>query len=150
MPLKPRSDSSSSASTGRPSPLLLPDPSIASGRRASAWDRTASMISLVFSGWILITQSEPWQVRERQAAAADMHRAQLGTAPQDRKHFAGIEELMLVERAFEAHLLGEVDFVEHRGHEVALFHSDAMLAGQYAANLHAQFQYFPAELLGGL
>lgn len=36
---------------------------------------------------------------------------------------------MLVERAFEAHLLREVDFAEHRRHQVTLFHADAMLAG---------------------
>src|SRR5690348_5777550 len=150
MPLRPRSDSNVSASTGRPSPLLLPEPSIASGRRASLWARTASTISLTASGWILCTKSEPRQVRERQASAADMHRAQLRAAMQGREYLAGIEQLMLVERAFEAHLLGEVDLVEHRRHQVALFDPDAVLAGQHAADLDAQFQDLGAESLGGL
>src|SRR5262245_38007493 len=113
MPLKPRSDSSTSASTGRPKPLLLPDPSIASGRRASAWERTMSTTCRVLSGWMRCTKSEPRQVGERQLAAADMHRAHLGAAVQRREHLAGVEQLMLVERAFEAHLLGEVDLGEH-------------------------------------
>src|SRR6266545_2765552 len=120
MPLKARSDSRSSAATERPNPLLLPEPSIASGRRAAAWERTISTISLGCSGWILCTKSEPRQIRERQAPAADMHRAQFGAAPQGRKDLAGIEQLVLVECALETHLLGEIDLVEHSRHEVAL------------------------------
>src|SRR5215470_17080392 len=133
MPLRLRSDSTCSASTGRPNPLLLPDPSIASGRRASAWERMVSTISSAVSGWILCTKSEPRQVRERQLAAAYVHRAQLGAAPQRREDLAGVEQLMLVERAFEAHLLREIGLVEHGRHQVALLHPDAVLARQYAA-----------------
>src|SRR5262249_26098119 len=145
-----RSDSTCSASTGRPSPRLLPDPSIASGRRASAWERTVSTMSLVVSGWMGCTNSEPRQIRERQLAATDMHRAQLGAALQGREHLAGIEQLVLIERAFEAHLLREVDLVEHRRHQVALLHADTVLAGQDAADLDAQLQDLRAEPLGGL
>ena len=62
----------------------------------------------------------------------------------------GFKQALLVEGAFDADLLVEVDFVEHFGHQVALFDADAMFAGQHAADLDAEPQYVGAEILGAL
>ena len=56
--------------------------------------------------------------------------------------------MRVVEGAFEAHLLGEVDLAEHVAHEVPLLDADAMLAGQHAANLDAERQNLGAEGFG--
>jgi hypothetical protein len=77
-----------------------------------------------------------------------MHAAELGATMQLREHLAGIEEALLVERAFEPLLVREVDLREHRRHQVALLDADAMLAGQNAADVDAEFQYLATEFLG--
>ena len=51
--------------------------------------------------------------------------------------FPGLSRLVRIEGAFQPLLLVEIDLVEHRVHQVALFHADAMLAGQHAADLDA-------------
>src|SRR5262245_43568090 len=72
--------------------------------------------------------SEPWNIRERHPAGVHVHAAELGAAVQLREHLAGIEQAPVVERAFEALLLGEIDFREHRRHQVALLDPDPVLA----------------------
>ena len=81
------------------------------------------------------------------AAGMDMHAAELGAAMQCRKHLAGIEQALVVERAFEPLLLIEIDLGKHHRHQIALLDADAMLAGQHAADLDAQPQDIGAELL---
>ncbi len=55
-----------------------------------------------------------------------------------------------IEGAFDAHLLREIDLVEHLAHQIALFDADAMLAGQHAADRDAKPQNIGAERLGPL
>ena len=50
----------------------------------------------------------------RQRAAMDVQPAQFGAAMQLREDLAGVEQPVGIERAFEALLMGEVGFVEHR------------------------------------
>ena len=64
----------------------------------------------------------------RQLAAMDMDAAELGAAMELREHLAGVQQTVRVEGAFEALLMGEVGFVEHCSHEVALFDADPVLA----------------------
>ena len=77
-----------------------------------------------------------------------MHAAELGAAVQRRKHLAGIEQALVVEGAFDALLLIEIDLGKHHRHQVALFDADAVLAGEHAADFDAQPQDIGAELLG--
>src|SRR5271170_6319006 len=115
---------------GRPSPRLVPPPTISSGRSratASATMSRSSAASLGSNG--VIGDSEARQVRERDLAAADMQLAHLGTAMQGRKHLAGVEQRLVVERAFDALLLAQIDLVEHHGHQIALLDPDTVLAG---------------------
>ena len=67
-----------------------------------------------------------------------------------RKHLARIEQTLVVERAFHALLLGQIDFVEHLRHQVALLDSDAVLAGEHAADFDAELENVGAESLGAL
>ena len=55
-----------------------------------------------------------------------------------------------IEGAFDAHLLREIDLVEHLAHQIALFDADAMLAGQHAADRDAKPQNVGAERFGAL
>jgi len=66
------------------------------------------------------------------------------------KYLAGIEQALLVERAFEALLVGQIDLGKHGRHQIALLDSDPVLAGQHAAHLHAQPQDIGPEGLGAL
>ena len=75
-------------------------------------------------------QSKPRKIGKRQLAGPHMHAAELGAPVECRKHLAGIEQAPLVERAFEALLLGQIDVRKHRRHQIALFDPDPMLAGQ--------------------
>src|SRR5471032_2090791 len=84
----------------------------------------------------------------RQLAAMDVDAAELGAAMELREDFAGVEQTIGVESAFEAQLLVEIDGVEHHRHEVALLDADAMLAGEDAADLDAHPQDVGAERLG--
>src|SRR5262252_2836891 len=52
--------------------------------------------------------SETRQVRERQAACADMEAAEFGAAMQSRKHLAGVEQTVRVECAFNTLLMRQV------------------------------------------
>ena len=65
-----------------------------------------------------------------------------------REHLAGIEQALVVEGAFDALLLVEIDLGKHHRHQIALFDADAVLAGEHAADLDAQPQDIGAELLG--
>ncbi len=58
---------------------------------------------------------------------------------------SGIEQLLGVERAFQPHLLVEIDGAEHRRHQITLLDPDAVFAGQHAADLNAEPQDVSAE-----
>ena len=78
----------------------------------------------------------------------NMQAAQFCAAMQLRENFAGVKQPFAVEGAFHALLLVEIDFGEHRVHQVALFDTDAVFAGENTADLDAQFQNFGAEFFG--
>ena len=75
----------------------------------------------------------------------NVHLAQFRAAVQDGKHLARIEQVLFIERAFDALLLLQVRVGEHVGHQVTLFDPDTVLTGQDAANLHAQAQDIGTE-----
>src|ERR1700738_4503719 len=79
-----------------------------------------------------------------------MHAAEFGAAVQSREYLAGIEQALVVESAFEPLLVVEIGLREHRRHQIALLHANAVLAGQHAADLDTQPQNIGAELLGAL
>src|SRR3546814_12758263 len=60
--------------------------------------------------------SEPRQIGERQLSAADVHTAEPGAAVKLRKHLAGIQQGIRIERALHALLLLQVGLAEHRAH----------------------------------
>ena len=62
-------------------------------------------------------------------AMVDMHTAELGTAVERWKHFAGIEQTVRIKGAFDALLLVEIFFGKHRAHKIAFFDANAMLTG---------------------
>src|SRR5260370_20565165 len=79
-------------------------------------------------------QSKPRKIGKRQLAGPHMHAAELGAPVECRKHLAGIEQAPLVERAFEALLLGQIKVRKHRRHQIALFDPDPTLPGQHPAS----------------
>ena len=79
-----------------------------------------------------------------------LHAAEFGAVVQYRKHLAGIEQPLFVEGAFDAHLRVEIDFGEHRRHEVELLDADAMLSGDRAADFNAHAQYVGAKVFSPL
>src|SRR5579862_10071441 len=80
----------------------------------------------------------------------DMQMAELGAAMQLGELLAGVEQPIGIEGAFDAQLLIEIRFVEHRSHEIALLDADAVLAAQNAADLDAIAHDIGAAGLGGL
>ena len=80
----------------------------------------------------------------------DVKTAEFGAAVQLRKHLARVQQPVGIEGAFDPLLVGQIAFVEHRSHQVALFDADPVLAGQNAADLDAQPQDVRAERLGAL
>ena len=94
--------------------------------------------------------SKARQIGKRQPAGVDMQAAEFGAAMQLRKHLAGVEQPVRIEGAFEALLMRQVAFVEHRPHQVALLDADPVLAGQHAADLDAEPQDVGAKGLGAL
>ena len=70
-----------------------------------------------------------------------MHAAEFGAAVQGRKHLAGIEQALRVERAFQPLLLVEVYFRKHLRHQVALLDANAMFAGEHAAEAFVHAGY---------
>src|SRR5262245_45922265 len=104
---------------------------------------TTAMRSVSLCGRKL-DNSEPRQIGMRQLPAAHHHAAELGAAMQDGKHLAGIKQSFGVECAFEPLLQVEIGLGEHFRHQVALLDADAMLAGEDAADLHAELQYVGA------
>ena len=93
---------------------------------------------------------EPLNVGEWQGIVVHHHPAELGAAAQLGEDLAGIEQMVGIEGAFDPHLLVEVDLGELHIHQVALLDADAMLAGQHAADAHAQAQDIRAKSFGPL
>src|ERR1700761_287273 len=91
--------------------------------------------------------SEARQLGKRDPARMHMHPTEFSATAELRKHLAWVEQAFRIEGAFQPHLLIEVDLVEHRVHEIALFDADPVLARQNAANLNTQSQDFGAKFL---
>jgi hypothetical protein len=85
---------------------------------------------------------------ETPVALVHMHAAEFGAAAKLGKHLSRIEQMVRIEGAFHPHLVIEIRLVEHFRHEITLLDTHAMLAGQHAANLHAQAQDVRAEGFG--
>jgi len=83
--------------------------------------------------------SKSWNIREWNFPAVNVQATKLGAAVQFRKNLTGIEQALRIEGAFDPLLLVEIDLGKHRAHEIALFHADAVLACEYAADLDAEF-----------
>src|SRR3954470_12606323 len=77
-----------------------------------------------------------------------MHAPELGAAMQVREYFSRIEQLVRIEGAFQPDLLIEIELGKHLRHEVPLLDADAMLAGEHAADFHAEPQNVGTEMLG--
>ena len=90
---------------------------------------------------------EPLDVGVRYLPPVDVQAAELGTAVQDGKYLTGIKETIGVEGAFEPLLVLEIILGEDFVHEIALFDSDAMLAGEHATHLDTEAEDFGPELL---
>src|SRR5580704_3789565 len=89
-------------------------------------------------GVIFWCRSKPRNIRKRHPPGMHMHAAELGAAVQGREYFAGIEQALVVEGAFDALLRLEIDFRKHHRHQIAFLDADAVLAGEHAADLDAQ------------
>ena len=77
----------------------------------------------------------------------DVDAPEFGTAVERGKDLARVEQAAVVESAFEPLLLGEIGLGEHRRHQVALLHPDAMLAREHAPHFHAELEDLGAECL---
>src|SRR5712692_2250947 len=71
-----------------------------------------------------------------------------GAQPRPWEDLAGIRQPVRVERAAHALHRFEVGFRKHHRHELLLFLADAVLAGDRAARLDAEFQNAEGQLLG--
>jgi len=76
------------------------------------------------------------------------HHAELRAAVQCGDSLAGIEQTELIERMLDRVEDSEFRCAELHTHLVDFLHTHAMLPGDSAADLHAQYQYRRAELLG--
>src|SRR6516162_7726872 len=124
MPVRLRIDSERAACTGRSMPSLVPLPAMASGSFACAAATTAAATAASSVG-----------------ASASLN----GLC--QREHLVRVQQPPRVERLLDAALLRELVRAELHRHQLALFHADAVLAGQAAAHLDAQRQDVGAELL---
>src|SRR5882672_6793954 len=97
------------------------------------------------AGVLPIARSESWKIGKLFLASVNMHASELGAAMQGRNRLAGIEQAVLVERALDAVEGFEFRRLELDAHLVDLFHAHAVLAGDGAADLQAQLEYFGAE-----
>src|SRR3546814_5393303 len=78
----------------------------------------------------------------------DMYASQLGAAVKCRKDLTRLEQQFGVESTFQPLLLLKVGFAEHFGHQVPLFHSDSMFAGEDLAHFAAPLQNVVPDGLG--
>src|SRR5690606_8322232 len=172
MPDNARRSSVCAAWERLPIPRFVPPPTISSGCPSAAAPAMISRSSFRSEGRQVVTgrlyrpvptngpvpafrlclpaASESRQLGMRELASMHMHPTELGTAMQLRKHLARIEKPLGIERAFDALLLLQVLFAEHRAHEVALLDADPMLAGKDPADLDAEPQDVGPERLGAL
>src|SRR4030066_1914339 len=94
--------------------------------------------------------SESFDFREHEFAAVHVHAAELGAAVQGRYRLAGIEQAVRIECRLDGMELREFGRIELHAHLVDLLHAHAVLAGDGAADLDAQFENLAAEFLGAL
>ena len=74
--------------------------------------------------------------------------AEFGAAVQRGHALAGVEQVVRVEGGLDGVELGEFSRLKLHAHLVDLLHAHAVLAGDGAADLDAQFQNLAAEFLG--
>src|SRR6185369_229263 len=149
MPLRPDRSRTWSQRIGLPISSLLPVPRTSSVAPSLSAHSTACRTSLESRGLIVpAIVSEPRDIGERDLVVVHDHAAELCAAAELGEYLARIEQVVGIERAFHAHLLVEIDLGELLAHQVALLDADAMLAGQHAADAHAEAQDVGAELLG--
>ncbi len=151
MPLMPETSSTWSHCIGLPRSSLLPPPrtsSVTPSFSAHSTARRSSPASRRLYRASGHRRQNPRDVGERQLVVVHGHAAELGAAPQLGEHLARIEQVVGIEGALHAHLLVEVDLGELHVHQVALLDADAVLAGQHAADPHAEPQDVGAEFLG--
>src|SRR5215472_17877965 len=86
----------------------------------------------------------------RHRAAADVLAAILRATRQRRDRLAGIQEPRRVERRFDGEERGALGGRELYAHGIELLDADAVLAGDGAAESHAQLEDLDAEMLGAL
>ena len=96
------------------------------------------VLCVSFAPFALKEFLKPRQVGVGQTAGVDMQSAELGAAVQLGEHLAGVQETVRVEGAFEALLLGEIHFIEHRAHQVTFLDPNPMFTSEYATDLHAK------------
>src|SRR5215510_15132141 len=147
IPLSALMSSIRSAETGRPYVRLLPLDTISNGDLSASAASTASATSASFLALTTsrAVTSHPRQIAERHAPAMHVHAALLDARVQRRKHLARIEQVVPIERAFQAFLLLQIGFREHLAHQRLLLDADTMLTGENAAHLDAQLQDVGAE-----
>lgn len=78
----------------------------------------------------------------------DVHTAKLGATAQLGEDLSRIEQSLVVEGAFDALLMVEVGFREHRTHQVAFLHADTVLTGQHATDRDTELENVAAEIFG--
>src|SRR4051794_30692119 len=121
MPLMPETSSTWSHCIGLPRSSLLPPPRTSSVARSFSAHSTTRRSSLASRGLIVPpATSEPRDVGERDLVVVHGHPSKLSATPQPGEHLAGIEQVVGIEGALEAHLLVEVDLGELHVHQVAL------------------------------
>src|SRR6185295_18166836 len=99
---------------------------------------TASTMSASVAAEIRFIRSKARQVCKGQPALFDMHVSLFDAGGQRRKDLSRIEQTTRIKGAFEALLLREIRLAEHNRHQLALFQTNAMFAGQDAADLDAE------------
>src|SRR5207237_2396336 len=102
------------------------------------------------SGSLPPIASNTRQIRARQPTSMDMNPAELGAAMQLWKDLARVEQAVRIESAFEALLMGEIAFVEHCPHKVALFDADPVLTGQHSTDFDTELEDIGTKGLGTL
>src|SRR4051794_33139687 len=137
---------------GWPISRFEPCPMISSGCSLAIAARTASSTSFASRTLRVSTPScsKPREFGESELAGMDMHAAEFGAAMKRRKHFAGVQQALRVERTFEPLLLVEIDIAKHLRHQVALFDAHAMFARQHAAKFDADPQDVGTKGFGAL
>src|SRR5471032_2942444 len=102
----------------------------------------ASLVALPFImvPVVIWPRSKARQMGERQQAAADTHPAEFGATVQRRNSLVGIEQARRIEGPLDREEGLQLGRRELQAHRIDLLDAGTMLAGDGAADLHAQRQ----------